>query len=164
MRHRCRSMVNFELLPKPPATRAPSNPWPQWPKIFGIDYGHGEVCGTAPSPSSFPFIIHCCLGFVQVGPIWCVSNVGEHQHFDPISGKSPIRSLEYIFCDDCWTRGNSNLEESNQGTNGRRSILGSVWSEWMLFVGLAVRCCSGEGGVRQRPSTVLGHDQGIPLG
>lgn len=36
-------MVNFELLPQPPDTRAPSNPWPQWPKIFGIDYGHGEV-------------------------------------------------------------------------------------------------------------------------
>ena len=47
MRHRCRSMVNFELLPQPPDTRAPSNPWPQWPKIFGIDYGHGEVYGTA---------------------------------------------------------------------------------------------------------------------
>lgn len=44
MRHRCRSMVNFELLPQPPDTRAPNNPWPQWPKIFGIDYGHGEVC------------------------------------------------------------------------------------------------------------------------
>ncbi|CAN0566333.1 unnamed protein product, partial [Ectocarpus sp. 12 AP-2014] len=43
MRHRCRSMVNFELLPQPPDSRAPGNPWPQWPKIFGIDYGHGEV-------------------------------------------------------------------------------------------------------------------------
>lgn len=38
-------MVNFELLPQPPDSRAPGNPWPQWPKIFGIDYGHGEVCG-----------------------------------------------------------------------------------------------------------------------
>ncbi len=43
MRHRCRSLVNFELLPRPPNTRAPENPWPQWPKVFGIDYGHGEV-------------------------------------------------------------------------------------------------------------------------
>lgn len=38
-------MVNFELLPQPPDSRAPGNPWPQWPKIFGIDYGHGEVRG-----------------------------------------------------------------------------------------------------------------------
>ena len=43
MRHRCRSMVNFELLPQPPDARAPTNPWPEWPKIFGVDYGHGEV-------------------------------------------------------------------------------------------------------------------------
>ena len=43
MRHRCKSIVNFELMGKPPDTRAPSNPWPEWPKIFGIDYGHAEV-------------------------------------------------------------------------------------------------------------------------
>jgi glutamate synthase (NADPH/NADH) small chain len=43
MRHRCRSLVNFELLPRPPDSRAPGNPWPQWPKVFGVDYGHGEV-------------------------------------------------------------------------------------------------------------------------
>lgn len=43
MRHRCRSMANFELLPQPPDARAGNNPWPQWPKIFGVDYGHGEV-------------------------------------------------------------------------------------------------------------------------
>ena len=33
----------FELLPKPPLTRAPDNPWPQWPKILRTDYGHEEV-------------------------------------------------------------------------------------------------------------------------
>jgi glutamate synthase (NADPH) small chain len=43
MRHGCRSLVNFELLPKPPRDRAPDNPWPLWPKIFRTDYGHQEV-------------------------------------------------------------------------------------------------------------------------
>lgn len=43
MRQQCRSLVNFELLPKPPLTRAPDNPWPQWPKILRTDYGHEEV-------------------------------------------------------------------------------------------------------------------------
>jgi glutamate synthase (NADPH/NADH) small chain len=43
MRHGCRSLVNFELLPKPPKERAPDNPWPQWPRIYRTDYGHQEV-------------------------------------------------------------------------------------------------------------------------
>lgn len=43
MRHGCASLVNFELLPEPPAERAPDNPWPQWPKIMRVDYGHAEV-------------------------------------------------------------------------------------------------------------------------
>jgi NAD(P)H-dependent glutamate synthase small subunit len=43
MRHGCKSLVNFELLPKPPAERAPDNPWPQWPRVYRTDYGHQEV-------------------------------------------------------------------------------------------------------------------------
>ncbi len=43
IRHGCTSMVNFELLPKPPAQRAPDNPWPTWPRIFRVDYGHQEA-------------------------------------------------------------------------------------------------------------------------
>ena len=43
MRHGCRSLVNFELLDKPPLERAPDNPWPQWPKILRTDYGHEEA-------------------------------------------------------------------------------------------------------------------------
>ena len=43
MRQGATSVVNFELLPQPPAERAPDNPWPQWPRIYRIDYGHEEV-------------------------------------------------------------------------------------------------------------------------
>ncbi|PPR08093.1 hypothetical protein CVT24_010554 [Panaeolus cyanescens] len=43
MRHGAKSVVNFELLPKPPASRGRDNPWPQWPRIFRTDYGHTEV-------------------------------------------------------------------------------------------------------------------------
>jgi NAD(P)H-dependent glutamate synthase small subunit len=43
LRHGCKSLVNFELLPKPPADRAPDNPWPLWPRIYRVDYGHAEA-------------------------------------------------------------------------------------------------------------------------
>ena len=43
LRHGCRSLVNFELLPKPPAERAADNPWPEWPRVFRVDYGHEEA-------------------------------------------------------------------------------------------------------------------------
>jgi NAD(P)H-dependent glutamate synthase small subunit len=43
IRHGCTSLVNFELLPRPPADRAENNPWPEWPVIFRVDYGHQEA-------------------------------------------------------------------------------------------------------------------------
>ncbi|EPE08819.1 glutamate synthase [Ophiostoma piceae UAMH 11346] len=43
LRHGAKSIVNFELLPQPPAERAGDNPWPQWPRIYRVDYGHTEV-------------------------------------------------------------------------------------------------------------------------
>jgi len=32
----------LEVLPKPPATRAEDNPWPQWPQIFRVSSAHEE--------------------------------------------------------------------------------------------------------------------------
>lgn len=42
LRHGAKSVVNFELLAAPPKKRAADNPWPQWPKIFRLDYSHDE--------------------------------------------------------------------------------------------------------------------------
>ncbi len=43
LRHGCESLVNFEIMPIPPLERAADNPWPLWPKIYRIDYGHQEA-------------------------------------------------------------------------------------------------------------------------
>jgi len=43
LRHGCKSLVNFEIMPKPPVERADDNPWPLWPKIYRVDYGHEEA-------------------------------------------------------------------------------------------------------------------------
>jgi glutamate synthase (NADPH/NADH) small chain len=36
------SVHQFELLPRPPDTRAPDNPWPQWPNILRVSSAHEE--------------------------------------------------------------------------------------------------------------------------
>ena len=43
IRHHCRSLVQVEILPKPPMERAKDNPWPEWPKVYKMDYGQEEV-------------------------------------------------------------------------------------------------------------------------
>jgi glutamate synthase (NADPH/NADH) small chain len=43
LRHGCRSLVQLEILPRPPAERAADNPWPQWPKVYRVDYGQEEA-------------------------------------------------------------------------------------------------------------------------
>ncbi|MDA1372164.1 MAG: glutamate synthase subunit beta [Proteobacteria bacterium] len=43
LRHGCKSLVNFEIMPRPPADRDANNPWPTWPVIFRVEYGHEEA-------------------------------------------------------------------------------------------------------------------------
>ena len=37
------SVTQLEMMPKPPAERTPSNPWPEWPKVLKTDYGQEEA-------------------------------------------------------------------------------------------------------------------------
>jgi glutamate synthase (NADPH) small chain len=43
MRQGCRSLLQIEILPKPPMDRAADNPWPEWPKTYKMDYGQEEA-------------------------------------------------------------------------------------------------------------------------
>jgi glutamate synthase (NADPH/NADH) small chain len=43
IRHGCRSLVQLEIMPKPPNERATNNPWPEWPKVYRMDYGQEEA-------------------------------------------------------------------------------------------------------------------------
>jgi glutamate synthase (NADPH/NADH) small chain len=41
-RHRCASVHQFEIVPRPPDARTPTNPWPQWSNIFRVSSAHEE--------------------------------------------------------------------------------------------------------------------------
>jgi glutamate synthase (NADPH/NADH) small chain len=41
-RQGCRSVHQFEIVPRPPEGRDPTNPWPQWSNIFRVSSAHEE--------------------------------------------------------------------------------------------------------------------------
>jgi glutamate synthase (NADPH/NADH) small chain len=43
LRQGCRSIRQFEILPRPPDARPPDNPWPEWPRTYRVDYGQEEA-------------------------------------------------------------------------------------------------------------------------
>jgi glutamate synthase (NADPH/NADH) small chain len=43
IRHGAKSVVQLEIMPRPPDVRAADNPWPQWPKVYKLDYGQEEA-------------------------------------------------------------------------------------------------------------------------
>ena len=42
LRHECKSLINFEIMAEPPKERAENNPWPIFPRVHKVDYGHEE--------------------------------------------------------------------------------------------------------------------------
>jgi len=51
LRQGAKSIINFELMSRPPENRSENNPWPEWPVIYRVDYGHeesSEVFGEDP--------------------------------------------------------------------------------------------------------------------
>ncbi|TLS50902.1 glutamate synthase subunit beta [Paenibacillus antri] len=46
MRHGAKSVTQFEIMPRPPEKRAANNPWPEWPKVYKMDYGQEEAAAA----------------------------------------------------------------------------------------------------------------------
>ncbi len=43
LRHGCKTVNQFEIMPKLPDERQENNPWPEWPKVCKTDYGQIEA-------------------------------------------------------------------------------------------------------------------------
>lgn len=43
IRHGCKSVLQLEMMPKPPEQRTENNPWPEWPRVLKTDYGQQEA-------------------------------------------------------------------------------------------------------------------------
>ncbi len=63
LRHGATSIVNFELLAQPPADRTENNPWPEWPRVYRVDYSHAEVeARTGSDPRAYQVLTKEFLG------------------------------------------------------------------------------------------------------
>ncbi|CAL9213568.1 unnamed protein product [Arabidopsis halleri] len=105
IRHGCTNIVNLELLPQPPSTRAPGNPWPQWPRVFRIDYGHQEATTKfGKDPRTYEVLTKRFIGddngnvkgleIVRVS--WEKDDTGRFQ-FKEIEGSEEIIEADLVF-------------------------------------------------------------------
>lgn len=75
VRHGATSVVNLELMPRPPDTRAEDNPWPYWPRVFRVDYGHQEAAHVFGSdPRVYQVSTKRIIGD-QHGAVWRVRHI-----------------------------------------------------------------------------------------
>ena len=57
IREGCKSVLQVEFMPKPPETRSPSTPWPDWPYLLRTSYAHHEGGERRWNVSSKQFIV-----------------------------------------------------------------------------------------------------------
>ncbi|CAL9198032.1 unnamed protein product [Musa hybrid cultivar] len=104
IRHGCTNMINLELLPEPPQKRAPGNPWPQWPRIFRVDYGHQEASAKfGKDPRSYEVLTKRFVGdesgvvkgLEVVRVHWAKDSSGKFQ-FEEIKGSEEIIEADLV--------------------------------------------------------------------
>ncbi|QDU86733.1 Glutamate synthase [NADPH] small chain [Pirellulimonas nuda] len=92
LRHGAKSIVNFEVMAKPPAERAANNPWPEWPRVFRVDYSHAEVeAKTGHDPRSYEVLTKEFVG--KDGRVTGVKTV-RLDWTRPTPGGAPFTELE----------------------------------------------------------------------
>ena len=94
LRHGCRSLVQFEILPHPPKARAAGNPWPQWPRIHRVDYGHEEAIAlSGKDPRLYSVMTR---RFVGDGEVDAVETVEIDSAFNEVPGTSRMWPAQLV--------------------------------------------------------------------
>jgi glutamate synthase (NADPH/NADH) len=127
-----KSVVNFELLPQPPETRGPGNPWPQWPRIYRVDYGHEEVKAIqGKDPREYSIMSKRFIGdknnekLVGVETVqiqWDKNDAGEWQ-MKEIEGSNKVWDADLVFLSMGFTGPETPItQELNCDLDGRGNI------------------------------------------
>jgi glutamate synthase (NADPH/NADH) small chain len=105
LRHGCESIIQLELLPRPPDSRAPDNPWPQWPKIFRVDYGQEEAAAIfGHDPRQFCVLTKRFVGndrgevtAVEVAEGRFVAQPSGAPKFEEVPGSTRVLPADLVF-------------------------------------------------------------------
>lgn len=66
LRHKCKSVMQLEIMPQLPQQRTASNPWPQYPRIHKVDYGQQEAAAiTGADPRQYCILTKKIVGDEQ---------------------------------------------------------------------------------------------------
>ena len=107
LRHGCKSVVNFELMTKPPDGRAPGNEWPQWPRIFRVDYGHEEATvRDGKDPRTYEVLTKEFIpkadgsgkiaGVKTVGVRWVKDEATGRMNFEEVEGSEKVWEADLV--------------------------------------------------------------------
>ncbi|WP_152051518.1 glutamate synthase subunit beta [Tautonia marina] len=95
-RHGCASVHQFEIVPRPPASRDPNNPWPQWWNTFKTSSAHEEGGDREYSISTVRFRGEnghvTALETVQVE----LKRDGNRMIFDPVPGTEKVYPADLV--------------------------------------------------------------------
>lgn len=92
LRHGANSIINLEVVPRPPEDRRDSNPWPQWPQVYRVDYSHAEmIAKDGNDPREYQTLLKEYLG--EDGKLTGVKTV-ELDWSKPVEGGAPFSEVE----------------------------------------------------------------------
>ena len=94
LRHGCRNLVQFEILPQPPFARAADNPWPQWPRVHRVDYGHDEAIALSGKDPRFYSVM--TRRFIGDGEVEAVETVEIDSSFTEVPGTERVWPAQLV--------------------------------------------------------------------
>jgi glutamate synthase (NADPH/NADH) small chain len=104
IRHGAKSVIQLEVLPKPPKERAAGNPWPEWPRIYRVDYGQEEAEALwGDDPRQYLTTAQKLIGdengnikAIQICTIEWVKDESGRMSFKPVPGSEKVLDVDIV--------------------------------------------------------------------
>jgi len=98
LRQGARSVHQFELMPRPPASRTAGNPWPEWPQIFRVSSAHEEGGERVFAISTVKFTGNAEGHVTQLHAVSVerVTRPDGRVAFDPVPGSETVMDVDLV--------------------------------------------------------------------